>query len=532
MKKQVLFLTILVLAIPYSVRAAVFNVPSGNTSVLVAAINMANNNRQADTINLAAGTYTLTEASSLPEIVTMIRIIGEGAGNTVIDGNGAGSMFLVSDRGRLTISGMTLTRARGVSVRNNGNTNIFNSVIRNSGNGDDFDAGGVRNDGDMTIMNSVIRNNVNDEEGGGGVLNFGNIKIANSAIISNTAQFGGGVDNIIGGIMTLSNVTVSDNTARLIGGGINNGGTVTITNSTIADNRAKSCGGGISNGGAISLSHVTIAGNSVFINVENGDDRSDGGGICNGGDLEIKNSIVANNAAEGGDENCTRSPLTDNGNNLSNDDTCSFGDGVNTDPMLDPTGLRDNGGPSQTIALLRDSPAINALSQTECTDNDGNAAIADQRLVGRSQPRVGNCDIGAFEFGALPFRCARIEVSIFGTADDDVILGTNGPDVIHGFDGNDTINGLSGNDVICGGPGNDTLNGSFGGDILQGDLGNDKLNGGPGGDILDGRQGDDTLMGSFGPDSLDGGVGNDSCNGGPPITGDTAAGCETVLNIP
>jgi len=60
------------------------------------------------------------------------------------------------------------------------------------------------------------------------------------------------------------------------------------------------------------------------------------------------------------------------------------GDRPHTNPMLLP--LAANGGPTATQALRPGSPAINA------GDNSGCSA-ADQRGV----PRIGNCDIGAFE---------------------------------------------------------------------------------------------------------------------------------------
>jgi hypothetical protein len=74
----------------------------------------------------------------------------------------------------------------------------------------------------------------------------------------------------------------------------------------------------------------------------------------------------------------------DNGGNF----LTGSGDQPNTDSRLDTAGLRDNGGPTQTIALLPDSPSLNA----------GDSALApstDQRGVAR--PQNGAVDIGAME---------------------------------------------------------------------------------------------------------------------------------------
>ena len=83
--------------------------------------------------------------------------------------------------------------------------------------------------------------------------------------------------------------------------------------------------------------------------------------------------------------------ITDGGNNIEDGDTCGFSETTslsNTDPILDPAGLQDNGGPTQTIALLSGSPAIDAGDDTACPS-------ADQR--GISRPQGSNCDIGAYE---------------------------------------------------------------------------------------------------------------------------------------
>jgi hypothetical protein len=67
--------------------------------------------------------------------------------------------------------------------------------------------------------------------------------------------------------------------------------------------------------------------------------------------------------------------------------------------MLDPTGLKNNGGPTQTIALLSGSPAIDAIPVADCTDlaSPPNPLITDQRLFPRPDATEANCDIGAYE---------------------------------------------------------------------------------------------------------------------------------------
>jgi hypothetical protein len=131
------------------------------------------------------------------------------------------------------------------------------------------------------------------------------------------------------------------------------------------------------------------------------------------------------------------STLTSSGHNLCNDDASGdagmgpggllngSGDIRNTDPMLGP--LTDNGGPTQTYALLPGSAAIDA-------GDDAMARPRDQR----GYSRHGTSDIGAFEVGgAIPVaRLANISTRAKCLTDDNVLIagfiitGTQGKKVI------------------------------------------------------------------------------------------------------
>jgi hypothetical protein len=93
-----------------------------------------------------------------------------------------------------------------------------------------------------------------------------------------------------------------------------------------------------------------------------------------------------------------------------------------TDANGDPL-LADNGGPTQTIALLDtdDNPAVDAIPFADC-DVD-----TDQRGVSRPQPADGNCDIGAFELvQAAPVTIADV-IELFDDAVADGTLMGAGP---------------------------------------------------------------------------------------------------------
>ena len=144
-------------------------------------------------------------------------------------------------------------------------------------------------------------------------------------------------------------------------------------------------GGGISNAGTLVLNNVTISGNSA----------SSGGGISNAKATTVQNSIVAN-SPDGG--NCS-GVMTSHGHNLSSDGTCNFnspGDLDNHDPLLGS--LQNNGGPTETMALLPGSPAIDSGNPSGCTDGQGHLLKTDQRGMPRPDREDSfGCDMGAYE---------------------------------------------------------------------------------------------------------------------------------------
>ena len=98
-------------------------------------------------------------------------------------------------------------------------------------------------------------------------------------------------------------------------------------------------------------------------------------------------------------EDCSGT-ITSQGNNIlstTTDCTVSGGGVTVTDPLLGP--LANNGGSTQTHALLTGSPAIDAGNAGGCTDNLGAILTTDQR--GFHRPIGSHCDIGAFELQRL-----------------------------------------------------------------------------------------------------------------------------------
>jgi YDG domain len=201
----------------------------------------------------------------------------------------------------------------------------------------------------------------------------------------NTTGNGGGVDNA--GTLALMNCTLSGNSSSGVvgGGGLYNSGPATLTDCTVSGNSAAiGDGGGMYNSvaGPATLTDCTVSGNSAV----------SGGGIANQGTLSIGNTIVALNTAStsGPDALGTFASLGFNLIGQTDGSTGWVGSDLTgttahpLNPRLAP--LDSYGGPTQTMALLPGSPALDA--------GDPSDTSADQRGV---PVQNGPRDIGAFE---------------------------------------------------------------------------------------------------------------------------------------
>jgi hypothetical protein len=114
-----------------------------------------------------------------------------------------------------------------------------------------------------------------------------------------------------------------------------------------------------------------------------------------GSTVLVKNTIVAGNSIVNcGDFGQLGGVISSQGNNISSDDSCDFTKSTakqNTNPLLGP--LQNNGGPTDTRALLPGSPAVDAANATACPQHDRRGVV---RKDGDKDGTVV-CDIGSFE---------------------------------------------------------------------------------------------------------------------------------------
>ncbi|MDQ3758321.1 MAG: right-handed parallel beta-helix repeat-containing protein [Actinomycetota bacterium] len=238
---------------------------------------------------------------------------------------------------------------------------------------------------------------------------FGPLTVSDSVFFDNESRGTGEVEASGGAISAGGSLAVSgslfefnravavDPSEHESGGAIHSLSSVggaTIVNSTFVDNRAIDGNGGaiVANAGAIGVAHTTFLGNLA----------SEGSHVYSGpaaDSFTLRNSILP--GATPFVDPCGGSTVESKGFNVASidDPECNFGakdlPGVGNTGLA-AAGLRDNGGPTETIGLKRSSPAVDLVPKRKCKIADGR----DQR--GFKRPAGKKCDAGAFERGAKP----------------------------------------------------------------------------------------------------------------------------------
>ena len=301
-------------------------------------------------------------------------------------GNGADTIVLLANANVMLSSanatlyggspvGLPLITSR-ITIEGNGAT------IARQGNAPAFGLMAVSFAADLTLQNLTLRGG--SSAVGGAVLNSGTLTIKSSTISGNTSSSSGGGIFSQDGTVVVDNSTISNNTANFFGGGLLNlGGPLTITNSTISGNRANRAGG-IGNDryfllGTLTLNNSLIAGNQAPVAPEIQNDASRG--IVNANNFNLFGS---------------------NGNAGVTGFTPGPTDIVPSVPLAQILGpLQNNGGPTQTHALVDGSPALDAGDPGGCRDSQGALLSTDQRGFARhvdsNNDGSARCDIGAFE---------------------------------------------------------------------------------------------------------------------------------------
>lgn len=532
-----------------------------------------------------------------------------------------------------SISGNTATDGDGGGISVDGaDLVVVNSTVNDNTAGDPdqllagpFGEGGgvfVRN-GSLGIGSTGVSGNAANGNGGGIAHAAFSSDLTNIFALTahgNVAKGTGGAIDVDGAAgLTLGDSTLTDNDAIAQGGGIAIRNTpTTIERTRIAGNSSGAVGAGIyafenenpGMGVLIDTSLVTAnsgPGAAVFAatnlpteirNSTVSGNATVGVGASGGTDLELTFATVVDNAggnvstASGdliaaasvvadpdGGPNCTIGGATiSGGSNADTDGSCGFS-AVTDQPNLGTVALgtlADNGGPTETHALLVASPLRDAVQPGSCA-----GVVTDQR--GTTRPQGTACDVGAYEATVLPVaglmweHIAKLGVATFpitelvdfgdltpdpasirvveqpgvGTvtvergelaftyvvpergdvspivvgeftigyelcASEDTGACARGTVVLVLADPSEacTVEGTSRHDVLVGTPGDDVICAGGGRDVVFALGGNDIVLSGDGNDIVFAGRGDDVVTGDRGNDVLVGQRGTDWLDGG------------------
>ena len=330
---------------------------------------------EGDTITFSPNVTNVIKLMSGELLIgNSLTIQGPGAKMLSVDGNGSNRVFHLTS-GNVEISGLTIT-------------NGFSSGVS---------GGGILNDHtSLTLSNCFVT--------------------GNSTTVNGGALYNNGISNG-NSTLVLIGCAVSGNSASIDGGAIFNAGpfsgsaSLTISASTISSNSA-SLAGGIHNSGRNSgHATVTILGSTLA-----GNTASSGGGIYLdaqvGGfsKLEIGDTILRSGAS-GANILSAGGTVVSDGYNLSSDGASGLltnaTDQLNTDPMLGP--LKDNGGPTPTMALLSGSPAIDKGKSFGVATDQRGAPRPFDFAASANAPGGDASDIGAFELGSPTLNIRQVD---------------------------------------------------------------------------------------------------------------------------
>jgi len=299
-----------------------------------------------------------------------LTIAGPGADILTLDFNNLYSNEIKHTDGDLNISGLNIVNqaqdAIWEQITNAGTLMLsdvkFTNIIG------DYSPLYISNSDNVTLNHCEFTNNTVAYGNGGAIFGAnGNITINNSTFSENTTSGNGGaVDFENGGVgdLNITNSTFENNTAGSYGAIVSYANNTNITNSTFSNSDASS-----TQDYSVFISGISNITNSIFYSIN--------------------------------DNNCAGA-YTSGGHNIDSGSSCGFdqsGDiSLASNILLDPAGLKDNGGLVKTIALMTGSSAIDSADNAKAPATDARGAL-------RPQDGDNNgsliADMGAYEVGVI-----------------------------------------------------------------------------------------------------------------------------------
>ena len=335
------------------------------------------------------------------------EVLGSGINSQGFAATTQVATLTISDSAILNNS--ALIAAAGINGSNS-EISIYNTTIRDNGQGILASGPGIAiESGSLSINGSLISSNAS-----GGIIfkGPGVCSVTNSVITQNRANQGGGIFVYGDGFptLTVTGCEISYNSAPVGGGICAERATIEISQSTISQN-----GGNIGGGLHLFQSSAIVKHSTIDQNFGG----EFGGGISVlGGSLTLDETIVATNRGSlgrdivrlfGASVTATYSLIGENAESglteapVGSPDASGNVIGGPVHGAIDPKlgSLTDNGGATQTRALLASSPAINAGDPTAIAGSQG-VPVTDQRGAPFTRVSGGRIDIGAVEKQSIP----------------------------------------------------------------------------------------------------------------------------------
>jgi hypothetical protein len=298
-------------------------------------------------IVLAGGTYALPSPTPTALVITFAGpslTLAAGSGTPILDGGNAARLLSVGAASTVTLDGLEIragaVAGQGGAILDDGTLTVRRSTLSGNSatNGGAISvSGGAR----LAVQDSTLAGNAASAVGGGAIIASGATTIERSAIVGNSAPVNGaGINVQPAATVTITSSTLAGNTSGGLGGALSNLGTLTVQGSTIRDNRAIS-GAVIATGGP----GATFAADIIA--------AQSGGTACDPANTAIVDAGY--NLDTDGTCISPTAPATGSHNGQTADGASTYGAVLDADLADAPA---DNGGPSQTFALLnRPSPA-------------------------------------------------------------------------------------------------------------------------------------------------------------------------------
>jgi CSLREA domain-containing protein len=333
-----------------------------------------------NTVNgLGGGLTTATITVSCgPTVVTNSNDSGAGSLRDVIQHACPGATITFNMTPGNVTSPITLTTAhlfidKNLTIQGPG-ANLLTVQRSNAGATPQFSIFYVVGGNNVNISGLTLTNGDSPDDGGA-INNFGTLVVDGLALSGNHATLSGGaIYNSSTGLLTISNTTISGNQAD-VGALVNAGANATITNTTFTGNTNQTSAPGQAIFG-FTDSVTTVTNCTVSLNTGDAALFQNPSGV---GRMDVKNTIASGNPG------FDVANINDLGHNL-----------IGGNALLAPLG--NYGGPTQTMALLPGSPAINAGDNAAISNPPfAGPPFTDQRGTGFNRIVGSSVDIGAFE---------------------------------------------------------------------------------------------------------------------------------------